>query len=359
MSELAQLALKNDLFLAFGLELILHLWPLRDCFDAVVQRKLLPERFQSAYGSETAIAQTNAIRPKPTMLTRTTTKTVARTLYNTVTEQVTSVSTVTDRHWLTKWTHFPIDPATPCVTWTYYTNTTAVPEQNHTFTPPPDNSTDTHPTTPTATWSSTSWLLPSLLALTSTTLLLLLLVLLLKPHLLIPRPRSANPQTQQKLYQDWKDRAYSVLSDLEQTQRETQRLKQGISTRTAMLELLLGKNLNSDAAMSTTTDDHDDEEEEEEEILHHLVTQKRETDAKTQTQLHTATASNSALLARIQHLEGHNAELRDTIRMRLNSHFVPGVDQSFQELLDEKQKEIAFWRAAFYRERGEEEGAAV
>jgi len=124
-----------------GLSLLIktYLLPVISPNSAPEQRQFLTAGAANA----TTVTETTTIFPKPKTLTdevyktiiqtetatrtTTTTATVPKTLYATVTEHLTSVSTSIDHHWLTKWTHYPIDPATPYTTILYTPDATLSP----------------------------------------------------------------------------------------------------------------------------------------------------------------------------------------------------------------------------------------
>ncbi|RMZ67135.1 hypothetical protein GMOD_00001017 [Pyrenophora seminiperda CCB06] len=109
MMDIAQHLLEYEMFYGVGSTalagFIRGFWQPKPCLS------LAPDQLPGTI-SVTKTA-TTTVTPKPSTITAK----AAKTMYDTVTEQVTSVSV--DRKYITKYTHYPIDPATPCTTFTH------------------------------------------------------------------------------------------------------------------------------------------------------------------------------------------------------------------------------------------------
>ena len=109
MAHIAQHVLQYDVLYGACAILLSSFVPTRDYWQPTSHPPLHPDQRAVII----TVTKTATVTP-----TSTTIKTIVpKTIYDTVTKQVTSVSV--DRHYLTKYTHYPIDSATPCITHTH------------------------------------------------------------------------------------------------------------------------------------------------------------------------------------------------------------------------------------------------
>ncbi|KAI4946454.1 hypothetical protein J4E91_007142 [Alternaria rosae] len=327
----------------FGLTILGSLPSIAPYLLPVIYPNSPPEQWQfpsAGAANATTVTQTATFFPKPKTLTdkvyqtiiqtqtatrtSTTTNTVPKTIYATVTEHVTSVSTSIDHHWLTKWTHYPIDPATA------YTAVLYDPGATLTSSTP---AAEAYPTVATqlsaAVPTSATWFPWRAL----TFILLVLLVSSAAANILMwywePKVIRLSGQLQiaQEAYGTMK-RSRADIAEKALAERATLLDRCGNAERSA--KLLPGR----DAILQG---------------LGVLEADEGELDQKTLNIR--SEARLTALIAdkqRLEYLELENKaqrteirDLKETITTRLYSHYVPGVARHFDDLLKDKQREIS------------------
>jgi len=255
--------------------------------------------------------------------TTTTTATVPKTVYATVTEHVTTVSTSIDHHWLTKWTHYPIDPATPYTTILYTPDATLSPSTPEAEAYPPVTTQMPATVSTSATWFP--WRASSAI------LLVLLMISIAAIALMWYRePRvirlSGQLKSKQVAYETMK-RSRAEIAEKALAERATLLHRCDKAERSA--KLLPGR----DAILQG---------------LGVLEAGEGEIDQKTlNIRLEARLSTLVADKQRLEYLELDNKaqrteirDLKETIMTRLRSQYVSGVVRTFDELLQDKQQEI-------------------
>jgi hypothetical protein len=343
MADIGQLLLQNDIFVALGATIIASLPVIAPYWLPVIHPASAPKQFQfSSAGAviATTVTRTATIFPKPKTLTDKVyetivqtqtathtfrvTSTVPKTIYDTVTEQVTSVSTFIDRHYLTKWTHYPVDPATPCTTITYTPDVTMPSLVTATSEASPPDVTRLRA----AMLATTSWFPWRALA----CIFLALLCASIAANLLMwfRDPRVIHLSTQVAVSQiafDGIKRSRDIITQNFLAERtilldrchKAERRAAMLSGKDAMLQEL-------------GVSEADDEE-----TLTNKVKARADVLAVEKQRLDNLERENKAQAATTNDLE-------ETIKMRLTNEYMPGVARSFDELLHDKRREINIQR---------------
>lgn len=327
----------------FGLTILGSLPSIAPYLLPVIYPNSPPEQWQfpsAGAANATTVTQTATFFPKPKTLTdkvyqtiiqtqtatrtSTTTTTVPKTMYATVFEHITSVSTSIDHHWLTKWTHYPIDPATPYTTVLYDPGATL-----SSSTP----AAEAYPTVATqlsaAVPTSATWFLWKAL----TFILLVLLVSSAAANILIWywEPKVIRLSGQLQIAQE----AYRTMK---RSRADT--AEKALAERATLLDRC--DNVERSAKLLPGRDA----------ILQGLgVLEADEGELDQKTLNIRSEARLTALVAdkqRLEYLELENKaqrteirDLKETITTRLYSHYVPGVARHFDDLLKDKQREIS------------------
>ncbi|KAF1828525.1 hypothetical protein BDW02DRAFT_603342 [Decorospora gaudefroyi] len=373
MAEAVLHLVQNELFYTAGLAVIAALPKFAPYWQQVVYPATSPEQFQlSSAVAETPIAQTATSFAQPTTLTSTskstvsksttltdqvyqtilttrtathtatttttvphtatTTITIPHTIRDTVTEQITScVSTSIDRRWLTKWAHYPMDtpppPWTPMPTSGTFSETTVHPpaDQSHNF------------------WKWLAGVLFVLLAIS-----LFALRLLVTSDFVDRRLREAGKDLN----------ALSTSYNTKKRDWETERahhkelLAAALKGKNAAVQALHDKDQEWRKECETVKDRDAvllelrfyktrGEKLDEDTMIERIIDHQRAAGVET-ARVHQLELSNEsdAQSAKIRQLEKQSAELKDNIKALLNKHYVEGVDKGFQQLLDERAREV-------------------
>ncbi|KAI4621703.1 hypothetical protein J4E80_004073 [Alternaria sp. BMP 0032] len=255
--------------------------------------------------------------------TTTTTATVPKTVYATVTEHVTSVSTSIDHHWLTKWTHYPIDPATPYTTILYTPDATLSPSTPEAEAYPPVTTQMPATVSTSATWFPWRTFSAILLVLLMISIAAIALMWYCEPRVI---RLSGQLKSKQVAYETMK-RSRAEIAEKALAERATLSHRCDNAERSA--KLLPGR----DAILQD---------------LGVLEAGEGEIDQKTlNTRLEARLSTLVADKQRLEYLELDNKaqrteirDLKETIMTRLRSQYVSGVVRTFDELLQDKQQEI-------------------
>ncbi|KAI4649454.1 hypothetical protein J4E93_003774 [Alternaria ventricosa] len=255
--------------------------------------------------------------------TTTTTATVPRTVYATVTEHVTSVSTSIDHHWLTKWTHYPIDPATPYTTIFYTPDATLSPSTPEAEAYPPVTTQMPATVSTSATWFPWRAFSAILLVLLMNSIATIALMWYREPRVI---RLSGQLKSKQVAYETMK-RSRAEIAEKALAERAT--LIQRCDNAERSAKLLPGR----DAILQG---------------LGVLEAGEGEIDQKTlNIRLEARLSTLVADKQRLEYLELDNKaqrteirDLKETIMTRLRSQYVSGVVRTFDELLQDKQQEI-------------------
>ncbi|KAI4958542.1 hypothetical protein J4E86_004146 [Alternaria arbusti] len=320
-----------------GLSLLIqtYLLPVTSPNSAPEQRQFLTAGAANA----TTVTETTTIFPKPKTLTdevyktiiqtetatrtTTTTATVPKTLYATVTEHLTSVPTSIDHHWLTKWTHYPIDPATPYTTILYTPDATLSPSTSEAEAYPPVTTQMPAAVSASATWFPWRALSAILLVLLMISIAAIALMWYREPRVI---RLSGQLKSKQVAYETMK-RSRAEIAEKALAERATLIHRCDNAERSA--KLLPGR----DAILQG---------------LGVLEAGEGEIDQKTlNIRLEARLSTLVADKQRLEYLELDNKaqrteirDLKETIMTRLRSQYVSGVVRTFDELLQDKQQEI-------------------
>jgi hypothetical protein len=339
MADIGQLLLQNELFVVLGATVFAALPAVSPYWLPVKYPNSAPKQFQFSSGAAiaTTVTPTATISPKPTTLTdriyqtivqtqtatRTTTiiGTVPRIIYDTVTEQVTSVSTYYDRHYLTKWTHFSVDPATPCMTVVYSPGITMQSPSTPASEAYPLNVAQLPRTTP----GTTSWVPWKFLL--AVWLLTNLFMWVWYLRTVDPTGEVQKSQAEYEIMkgsrQDVKDKYEAHRVDLVKRCEEAEKVAVMVRAKDVMLQKL-GVSIPSDEA---------DNKELDRETLANMVQARMNALFEEKQRLDHLETENKAQTAKIE-------DLKTTIATRLNTAYVPGASRAFDELLRSKQQEI-------------------
>lgn len=335
MAEFAQLALQNELFLFSGFEVILFLPPFNYYLQPVIHPNSALEQFQLTPGAPTTVTQTATIFPKATTLTTATTTTIPLTIFDTITERETSVSTSIDRRYLTRWTHFSVDSATQCSTSTSYPDVTALLQQKHAHEIQLNETAGAPLTAPLVPWAWTNWILLALLTFVLGLLFLVFRVDLVNAKVIIAEgnaKRMGLAYEQAKRHvQEATDQAKAIADKLKDCRENSSK---EIGDRNIMLRFL-GVYKKSDGTP-------------EKEALLELVKARIQSLAAEKARAQELEAENGDQSKKIQELEREKVRLYEIIKTRLTERYVPGVDCSLPSLLDDKQDEVKHWREQFF-----------
>ncbi|KAI4631221.1 hypothetical protein J4E83_002752 [Alternaria metachromatica] len=255
--------------------------------------------------------------------TTTTTATVPKTVYATVTEHVTSVSTSIDHHWLTKWTHYPIDPATPYTTILYTPDATLSPSTPEAEAYPPVTTQMPATVSISATWFPWRAFSAILLVLLMISIAAIALMWYREPRVI---RLSGQLKSKQVAYETMK-RSRTEITEKALAERATLLHRCDKAERSA--KLLPGR----DAILQGLGVLEADEGELDQETLN----------TRSEAKLNALIADKQ----RLEYLELENKaqrteirDLKDTITTQLRTQYVSGVVRTFDDLLQDKQQEI-------------------
>ncbi|KAI4919311.1 hypothetical protein J4E85_009572 [Alternaria conjuncta] len=320
-----------------GLSLLIktYLLPVTHSNSAPEKRQFLPAGAANA----TTVTETATFFPEPKTLTdevyktiiqtetatrtTTTTATVPKTIFATVTEHLTSVSTSVDHHWLTKWTHYPIDPATPYTTILYTPDATLSPSTPEAEAYPPVTTQMPATVSTSATWFPWRAFSAILLVLLMISIAAIALMWYREPRVI---RLSGQLKSKQVAYETMK-RSRAEIAEKALAERATLLHRCDKAERSA--KLLPGR----DAILQG---------------LGVLEAGEGEIDQKTlNIRLEARLSTLIADKQRLEYLELDNKaqrteirDLKETIMTRLRSQYVSGVVRTFDELLQDKQQEI-------------------
>jgi len=299
-----------------------YLPPVTHPNSAPEQQQFLPAGAANATTVTDKVYET-IIQTQTATRTTATTATVSKTIYATVTEHVTTVSTSIDHHWLTKWTHYPIDPATPYTTILYTPDATLSPSTPEAEAYPPITTQMPAAVSTSATWFPWRALSVILLVLLMISIAAIALMWYREPRVI---RLSGQLKSTQVAYETMK-RSRADIVEKALAERATLLHRCNNAERSA--KLLSGR----DAILQG---------------LGVLEADEGEIDQKTLNIR--SEAKLNALIAdkqRLEYLELENkaqrTEIRDlkyTITTQLRTQYVSGVVRTFDELLQDKQQEI-------------------
>ncbi|USP80869.1 hypothetical protein yc1106_08143 [Curvularia clavata] len=359
MLDIAQAALHNDLFIAVGIGFFLNLPFVRHYWKPATSSNSLPEQPHNTPCSEAPITRTVTVVPEPVTLSQ------IQTVYDTVTKSVTSISTVV-KQVVTQRRCLPTDATAPRAAFIEHSEAYALPTQTCTPCPPcaPLLSSEAacpiisgcpeagcapcKPCEPCAPFSSaesvpsiisaspvvwTAWNLLYLIVVALGATFLVFRLDLVSKKVAKAEGKATNArlalEMEKKSHQEWKNKASEYSAALQTYEQEVQDLLEGVAKRNDMLEHL-GVFPDGDYFVS-------------EEILSQKVRERKAHLVNIAEQMRQIEAEKAAQSRKIRELEAEITSAKEHVK---NPRGEMSKPDKFQELLDEKQREINIWRKA-------------